>query len=89
MRYLQDALTLAGSNPTISEVHLAAGIYHPDRNELSPDGAGDRQMSFVVPSGVMVMGSTSSRLGFAFWRAEAARIAPLSAQFIDPFLSVG
>jgi predicted outer membrane repeat protein len=56
LRHLQDALMLAGSNPAVREVHIAAGIYQPDRSAMTPDGSGDRQMSFVVPSGVMVMG---------------------------------
>ena len=49
-RFPQDALAIA-SNPEngITQIHVAQGIYTPDRDEANPDGAGD---CFVAHGGL-------------------------------------
>ena len=54
-RFLQDALTDA-SGGGISEVHVAQGVYQPDRDEANPDGTGDRAATFQLINGVALMG---------------------------------
>ena len=54
-RFLQDALTDASGGGT-SEVHVAQGIYQPDRDEANPDGTGDREATFHLLNGVALMG---------------------------------
>ena len=54
-RFLQDALTDA-SGGGISEVHVAQGVYKPDRDEANPDGTGDRETTFQLINGVALMG---------------------------------
>ncbi len=54
-RFLQDALTDA-SGGGITEVHVAQGIYKPDRDEANPGGTGSREARFQLVSGVGLFG---------------------------------
>ncbi|MHC4140315.1 MAG: choice-of-anchor Q domain-containing protein [Planctomycetota bacterium] len=38
-RFLQDALAKAAATGAIDEIHVAQGVYTPDRDEANPDGA--------------------------------------------------
>ncbi len=40
-RFLQDALAEAEINGAITRIHVAQGVYTPDRDELNPDGVTD------------------------------------------------
>ncbi|HNO77366.1 MAG TPA: hypothetical protein PKN33_04830 [Phycisphaerae bacterium] len=55
-RYLQDALADADTNPLITEIHVAGGIYHPDDSEGSFAIMGSRTESFVLQDEVMILG---------------------------------
>ena len=37
-RFLQDALTEAGINALVNEIHVGEGTYTPDRDEVNPAG---------------------------------------------------
>jgi predicted outer membrane repeat protein len=56
-RFLQDALAFA-SDPGngVAEIRVAQGIYRPDRDEMHPDGTGDRDASFELINGVNLCG---------------------------------
>jgi len=41
IRFLPDALAVAAASGVISEIHVAEGVYVPDRNEANPDGSGE------------------------------------------------
>ena len=41
--YLQDALSEAAANPTITEIRIAAGIYKPDHDEAGNVSPGQRE----------------------------------------------
>src|SRR5262249_32044380 len=46
-RFLKDALELANTPGNhVGEIHLAQGVYTPDRSEAHPQGTGDVQASF-------------------------------------------
>ena len=51
--HLQDALGAAGADTAI---HVAGGVYRPDRDEDNPGGTGDRSAAFVLLSGVEIYG---------------------------------
>ncbi len=56
-RFLQDALAdAAGSGGMINEIRVAGGTYLPDRDELNPDGMGDRAATFELINGVALGG---------------------------------
>jgi hypothetical protein len=40
-RFLQDALADAAATGTVTEIHVAQGVYTPDRDESNPDGYSD------------------------------------------------
>jgi hypothetical protein len=40
-RFLQDALAAAAGGGTVTEIHVAQGVYTPDRDESNPDGVSD------------------------------------------------
>ena len=52
-RHLQDALAVATAG---SEVHVAGGVYRPDRSADYPMGTGDRAASFELIDGVALLG---------------------------------
>jgi len=54
--YLQDALADANSSPKPVEIHVAQGVYKPDRSNGEPNGAGDREATFQLISGVTLKG---------------------------------
>lgn len=56
-RFLADALTDA-SRPErgVSRIHLAQGVYRPDRDEANPAGTGDRAATFQLLDGVTIAG---------------------------------
>ncbi len=54
-RYLQDALAVAMSDLTITEVWIAQGTYHPDNTQALPD-SGNRNVSFPMRSGLLIRG---------------------------------
>jgi hypothetical protein len=56
-RFLQDALADAvASGGAVTEILVAQGTYPPDRDELNPDGTGDRSATFQLSSGVALIG---------------------------------
>ncbi|HWB19972.1 MAG TPA: choice-of-anchor Q domain-containing protein [Phycisphaerales bacterium] len=55
-RNLQDALAFAATHPSISEIHVAAGTYQPDRSAAFPLGSHDRSASFHLLSNVTILG---------------------------------
>ncbi len=56
-KFLQDALAFA-SDPKhgVSEIHVAGGMYKPDRDAAHPLGSGDRESTFRFLSGVAIKG---------------------------------
>ncbi len=56
-RFLQDALAFA-ADPAhkVGEIRVAAGEYRPDRDEMNPQGTGDRTRPFMLVSDVAVLG---------------------------------
>ena len=55
-QFLQDALSAAGSDPSITEIRVAQGTHKPDRDEMNPDGTGDREATFQLRNGVLMIG---------------------------------
>jgi hypothetical protein len=55
-KYLQDALTDAGSAAKPVEILVAQGIYKPDRNSANPSGTGDRYATFQLINSVTIKG---------------------------------
>ncbi len=57
-KYLQDGLAAVrapgGANPW--EIHLAQGVYQPDRTKVHPQGSRDRQAAFELAGRVVVAG---------------------------------
>jgi len=55
--HLQEALDFARTNPGgVKQIWVAAGSYHPDRDDANPAGSGDRTAAFVLPPGVLIYG---------------------------------
>ena len=54
-RFFQDGLTSAAKGG-VTAIHVAQGIYKPDRDEANPDGTGDREATFQLLNGVALMG---------------------------------
>ena len=54
-RFLQDALADAAGGG-VTEVRVGQGTYKPDRDEVNPDGTGDREATFQLITGVALMG---------------------------------
>jgi len=52
-KYLQDALTVAGSG---DEIRVAEGVYKPDEDTANPTGTGDRTATFHLKNGVAIYG---------------------------------
>lgn len=52
-KYLQDALVVAVDG---DEIKVAQGIYRPDETTVEPNGTGDREATFQLVSGVVLMG---------------------------------
>ncbi len=55
-RFLQDALAEATSDGNINAIHVAQGVYWPDRDEISPAGTGDRTATFQLLDGLAILG---------------------------------
>jgi|GEM_PF-577975 len=55
--YLQDALADANSAAKPVEIHVAQGVYTPDRHSSAPTGTGDRKASFRLLNGVAIKGA--------------------------------
>ncbi|MHC4089611.1 MAG: right-handed parallel beta-helix repeat-containing protein [Planctomycetota bacterium] len=55
-RFLQDALTHAVSDGTVTEIRVAQGTYVPDQDEANPGGTADRGATFRLINSVAVMG---------------------------------
>ncbi len=55
-RFLQDALADAASDGSINAIHVAQGVYWPDRDEISPVGTGDRTVTFQLLDGLAIRG---------------------------------
>ena len=69
IRFLRDALDEAGApGSTVTEVRVAQGRYVPDRSEATPNGTGDREASFRIPSGVVLRGGYG---GLAYGNPDA------------------
>jgi len=62
-RFLQDALTAAAGLPAPVEIRVAGGLYRPDQSELTPGGTADRSASFVLPTGISLIGGYSGLVG--------------------------
>ncbi len=62
-RFLADALA-AAEDPFDAEIRVAQGVYKPDRDDASPEGSGDEDLSFVLSGGIELLG------GFAGIGAE-------------------
>ena len=54
-RFLQDGLTSAAKGGA-TEIHVAQGIYKPDRDEANRDGTGDREAAFHLLNDVPLRG---------------------------------
>jgi len=54
--FLQDALIEADTALKPVEIHVAEGIYKPDRSTSDPNGSGSRGASFVLINGVTIKG---------------------------------
>jgi predicted outer membrane repeat protein len=54
--FLQDALSDANSAPKPLEIWVAQGVYHPDRDSMSPNGTGDKKLTFRLINGVALRG---------------------------------
>ena len=54
-RFLADALFAAGKG-RVAEIHVAQGVYLPDRDESNPDGTGDREATFQLINDLALMG---------------------------------
>jgi hypothetical protein len=52
-KYLQDALTAAGSG---TEIRVAQGTYRPDEDTTHPSGTNDRNATFQLKNGVAIYG---------------------------------
>ncbi|UCE61113.1 MAG: right-handed parallel beta-helix repeat-containing protein [Phycisphaerales bacterium] len=52
-RYLQDAMAIVTNG---DDIHIANGIYKPDRDGTNPDGTGDREATFQLIAGVGLYG---------------------------------
>ena len=61
-QFLQDALAAAG-NSSVTEVRVAQGTYHPDRDESNPNGSGDRLATFQLINGVRIRGGYAGLAG--------------------------
>ena len=56
-RFLQDALAFASVPANgVTEIRIAQGLYTPDRDEANPSGTGDREATFQLINGVMILG---------------------------------
>ncbi len=56
-RFLQDALASAADPANgVTEIRVGQGIYQPDRDEVNPDGTGEREATFQLANGVALMG---------------------------------
>ena len=51
-RFLQDALAEAAGNADITEIRVAQGTCHPDRDEAGNVTDGDREATFQLINGV-------------------------------------
>lgn len=54
--YLQDALLEAASEPEVTEIRIAGGMYRPDRDEGGQVTPGDREATFRLRDGLDVRG---------------------------------
>ncbi len=54
--HLQDALADANVSPKPVEIHVAHGIYRPDRNSIFLNRTGDRQATFALVDGTTLLG---------------------------------
>ena len=54
-RFLQDALVDAAGGG-VTEIRVGQGTYKPDRDEVNPDGTGDREATFQLINGVALIG---------------------------------
>jgi hypothetical protein len=55
-RFLQDAFARAQTDPGVTDIWVAAGVYRPDRDAAHPNGTGDRATSFGLPGAVRIYG---------------------------------
>lgn len=55
-RYLQDALATAQTNGLVMEIHVAGGVYKPDRDERGNVTPGDRDATFQLQNGLAIKG---------------------------------
>jgi len=55
-KFLQDALADANSSEKPVEIHVAQGVYQPDRSAAEPNGTGDREATFQLITGVALKG---------------------------------
>ncbi|MHC5002594.1 MAG: right-handed parallel beta-helix repeat-containing protein, partial [Planctomycetota bacterium] len=56
LRFLQDAITAAGSRTEPVEIRVAQGTYRPDRRAGRPEGDGDSGATFELRSGLVILG---------------------------------
>jgi len=54
--HLADALAAAGQQPSVTEIWVARGIYHPDESSAAPNGSGDINATFALTEGLDVYG---------------------------------
>ncbi len=63
-RFLQDALIDArGPFDGVCELRIAQGVYRPDRDEVNPEGTGDRADEFNLDEGLIVLGGYAGLIG--------------------------
>jgi len=56
-KYLQDALSAAADDPSITEIRVAQGTYKPDQDEAGNVTPGDREATFQLISGLALRGA--------------------------------
>lgn len=56
-RFLRDALTYAAEpEHDVSDIRVAQGAYRPDRDDSTPDGTGERAVTFSLADGLALVG---------------------------------
>jgi len=62
-KFLQDALTAAETADKPVEIRVAQGIYQPDRSAAQPQGTRDRNVYFLLPDGMSLLGGYAGLSG--------------------------
>ncbi len=80
-KHLQDALAIAQPG---NEIWVKQGTYYPDRSNANPAGTGDRATSFMMESGVKILGGFVGNESAASQRTPALYVTVLSGDIGVP-----